>query len=247
MSRFRRIGLAATAAAAVLALAVPTGASAISINTGPTGSGWYNVTGTGNNAASWTFFMMTAPGMGGQTAVKCLNGNNGMPVASQHGWGIADGQERTLFVPAFQQPHPTLDGGCWFVDHNGDVSNVSIPVAGALALALTGLAPGQNPSEPRRKYSGRLFFYQSFGMSFVPAKYPGCVVRIVGPQSADLPASPYGQIVVDDNADQIDMDVSGATFAATKTAACPSTIGNSVKMHQMTGPGWRLNNVTVTP
>ncbi|MFA4927712.1 MAG: hypothetical protein WC558_04295 [Patulibacter sp.] len=240
MSRFRRIGLAATAAAAVLALAIVPSASAISINTGP--SAYYNVTNYASGVGA-TFFSMPLASTGGSTAVQCYNSNGGMPVSSNHGWGIADGQARTLFVPAFQQPHPTVGWGCFFRDHDGSTSPVTFHVTGALALALTDLAPGQNPSSPRRRYNGRLFFYQAFSLSFAPEKYPGCYVRIAGPQSVDIP----NQIVVDDNKDQIDTEVINASFAATKTAACPSTIGDSVSIFQSYGSGWRLNNVTVTP
>ncbi|MFA4927713.1 MAG: hypothetical protein WC558_04300 [Patulibacter sp.] len=246
MSRFRRIGLAATAAAAVLALAIVPSASAITTHTGPSGSGTFSVTSIGNIAAA-TFYVIGNPSTGGSTTVGCVHGNNGNPI--QYGWGVADGQERTLLFPPFQERSPTVGGGCSFVDADGSASAVEVSAASPMALTLTGLAPGQNPSSPRRKYNGRLSLYPyGSSLSFRPAKYPDCSVSIRGTQSADILG---GGIVVDDDQDRIDLDATGVTFAMSKTAACPSTIGNSMSIIQTYGSpygsGWRLNNVTVTP
>lgn len=229
MSPIRRISLAATAAMAVLALAIPTSASAISIN-----GGKYDVTG------GWTYFNMASPSASAAIGVGCYH-YYGPGIG--YGWGLATGQATTRFVPPFQAPDSVLGSNCYLQDGT-DFGAAQADVGGALMLTLTGLRPGQNPLSPQRAYNGELGLSANSSIRFQLAKFPGCTVSVAGPQTVDV--SSNGEITVDDTNDTIMLGLYEIEFAATKTAGCPSRIGDSVTIMQP-GFGWWFQGVTVTP
>jgi hypothetical protein len=234
MSRFRRITLAVAAATAALACAIPTSASAISINS-TAGNGTYNVIGV------WTWFDMTRPGSTSTFGAMCYH--YGTPKYG-YGRGLATGQAQTPFVP----PFTAVDGDCGLQDdaNPSGAPAVRTDMAGAFMLTLTGLKAGQNPLSPQRYYDGKLWLHSYSRLEFRPAKLPGCTVTVAGPQSVDIDSG-TGSIWVDDDQDVIVLEVLDAEFTATKTAACPSRIGDRVTIYQPFGAAWYLNGVTVTP
>lgn len=231
MSRFRRISLAAAAATAALACTVPTSASAISINA--VSGDAYKVSGS---FTSFTFSRGSAEG--DVPSVGCFHAD---PWGSTWlGPGIAYGQASTPFKPRFPNTHPDLMGGCQFVDDDAaSPIKVEVSLDGAFMLTLDNLSPVQSPYYTR--YDGRLWLHSYSSLHMRPAAYPGCRVTIAGPQEAD-----FNSIAVDDDEETITLDATGATFATTKTASCPSTIGDEVTLYHW-GYGWRLQGVTVTP
>ncbi|MFA4927778.1 MAG: hypothetical protein WC558_04630 [Patulibacter sp.] len=229
MSPIRRISLAATAAMAVLALAIPTSASAISIN-----GGTYDVMG------GVTYFGMASASANADIGVVCYHY---LGPGIGYGWGLATGQASTRFVPPFQATDSAWGGNCDLEDDT-DIGAAQVHVGGALMLTLTGLKPGQNPLSPQRAYNGTLGLNANSSIRFQLAKFPGCTVSVAGPQTVDL--SSGGEITVNDTNDTIMLDLYDTEFAATKTASCPSRIGDSVTIMQP-GFGWWFQGVTVTP